>query len=206
MDVLRTAFLPVLNMINRQIGSKTPAQELCQELEGRVMAIRVNNTSLAAFLEVGDQRISLSSDFSGEPDVVLSGSALSLLRLAGSGENLVRDGSIDFTGDSEVAEKFQRLLVYGKPDLEEELSGVVGDVAAHSLGQFARSVGTWGRAAGSTMRQNVSEYLQEESRSVPSRYEVDVFRNEVDTLRDHVARFESRLRRLEGRLDESDAD
>ena len=135
-----------------------------------------------------------------EPDVIATGSLLSLARLAGpDGEAAIRDGMIELTGDQEVALQFQDLLRCGRPDLEEELSGVVGDVIAHSIGEFARGVERWGKEARSTLRQNVSEYLQEESRTVPSRYEADLFRQQVQTLRDDVARFEARLKRLEAK-------
>ena len=113
-----------------------------------------------------------------------------------SGETAVRDGSLDLTGDAETAREFQQLLAFAKPDVEEELSGIVGDVAAHRLGEIARGVGRWGRDARSTMGANIREYLQEESRDAPSRYEVDAFSKNVGTLRDDVDRVEARLNRL----------
>ena len=102
-----------------------------------------------------------------------------------------------------LAQSFQRLLWHARPDLEEELSGVIGDVAAHGLGNLARGVSDWGRKAGSTLRQNLSEYLQEESRAVPSRYEVDKFRGDVEKVRDDVARLEARLALLEQNIETS---
>lgn len=204
MDVLETALSPILHMVNRQISAKTPARQLCDELDGQVFAVRVKDTALAAYIRVHERRVSLSSEFAGEPDVAVCGSLLSLLKLAGSGERSIREGSVEFSGDAEIAEQFRKLLRYGKPDLEEELSNVVGDVAAHSLGELLRSVGRWGRTAGATMRQNVTEYLQEESRTVPSRYEVENFRDQVNVLRDDVARFANRLRDYENRPDSSD--
>ena len=200
MDALETALRPLVAMVNRQIEAKTPALDLCDELVGTVLALRVRGTALALWCEVGNAGIVLSGDRGGEPDIVMAGSLLALLRLGSeSGEEAIRDGSIELTGDAELASKFQKLLRFGRPDIEEELSGVVGDVAAHSMGQFVRSVGSWSRDAGATIRQNVSEYLQEESRAAPSRYEVDDFRKQLDRLRDDVARFEARLKQAEDR-------
>ena len=108
----------------------------------------------------------------------------------------IRDGSLSLSGDAERADRFQRLLMLAKPDLEEELSGVVGDVAAHRLGEMARGLSRWSRDARRTIGENIREYLQEESRDAPSRYEVDRFTAEVNTLRDDVARVEARLNRL----------
>jgi ubiquinone biosynthesis protein UbiJ len=117
----------------------------------------------------------------------------------------VRDGSLELAGDAALAQSFQRLLWHARPDIEEELSGVIGDVAAHGLGDLARSVTDWSREARSTIRQNLSEYLQEESRAVPTRYEADRFRGEVEAMRDDVARLEARVKRLEQNM-EADRD
>jgi ubiquinone biosynthesis protein UbiJ len=197
MNSLETFMWPLASLINRQLRNKTPARELCTELEGTVVAVRVRNTALAMYFLVGPDGLDIRS-YAEDPDVVISGSLLALTRLAGpSADEAIRDGSIELSGDAETAQSFQRLLAYGKPDIEEELSSVLGDVAAHGLGDIVRNVGRWGKNAHETVRQNVREYLQEESRTLPSRYEVDSFRQQTDTLRDDVERFEARLRRLE---------
>ncbi len=198
MNALETLLRPFAALLNRQLQAKTPARELCDELEDRVFAVRVKDTSLAMYIIVGPGEIFLTNEYGEEPDATVTGSLLSLMKLGGpDGEAAIRDGSVDLTGDSEIALKFQALLRYGRPDMEEELSGVIGDVAAHSIGGFARGARRWGEEAGRTLRHNVSEYLQEESRAVPSRYETDAFRDMVESLRDDVARFEARLKRLE---------
>ena len=198
MNALETLLRPFAALLNRQLQSKTPARELCAKLEDRVFAVRVKDTSLAMYIIVGPGEVFLTNEYGSDPDATVSGSLLSLARLAGpDGDAAFRDGAVDLTGDSELAQQFQMLLRYGRPDIEEELSGVVGDVVAHSIGEFARSARRWGNQTASTLRQNVSEYLQEESRAVPSRHETDAFRKEVESLRDDVARLEARMKRLD---------
>jgi ubiquinone biosynthesis accessory factor UbiJ len=197
MDALEAALRPIASLLNRNIAESTPARELCQKLSATVVAIRVRNTALAAYFVVNDEALDLVTSSADEPDVVITGSIITLARMAGqSGEAAIRDGSLDLTGDAETAKEFQQLLAFAKPDVEEELSGIVGDVTAHRLGEIARSVGRWGRDARSTMGDNIREYLQEESRDAPSRYEVDAFSSNVSTLRDDVDRVEARLNRL----------
>ena len=200
MDALETLLRPLAKILNRNIQESTPARELCQELSGTVVAIRVRDTVLSAYFLVHDEALDVrtDADAEAEPDVVIEGSLLTLARMAGSsGENAIRDGSLSLTGDAEIAAQFQQLLKLAQPDLEEEFAGVVGDVAAHRLGEFARGLGRWGREARRTMGSNIREYLQEESRDAPSRYEVDRFSAAVNTLRDDVARIEARLNRLQ---------
>jgi ubiquinone biosynthesis protein UbiJ len=197
MDALEAALRPIASLLNRNISESTPARELCAKLAGTVVAVRVRNTALAAYFVVHDDALNVVAASSEEPDIVITGSIITLARMAGqSGEAAIRDGSLDLTGDAEAASQFQQLLSFAKPDIEEELSAIVGDVAAHRLGEMARSVGRWGRGARSTMGDNIREYLQEESRDAPSRYEADKFSADVSTLRDDVDRVEARLNRL----------
>ena len=198
MNTLETLMRPAAAMMNRQISAKTPAREICAELEGRSFALRVRGTAIALYITVDEGRVVMTGDYIEEPDVVATGSLISLARLAGpAGEKLVRDGAIDMAGDAIVASRFRKLLRYGEPDLEEELSRLVGDAAAHSIGEFVRGVASWTHSTGAIMQQNIGEYLQEESRAVPARHEALAFRESVDTLRDDVARFEARLRKFE---------
>jgi ubiquinone biosynthesis protein UbiJ len=197
MNALETLLRPVTTIINRQIAETTPARELCDELDDRLLAVRVKDTGLAIYLLVNDGQLLLSPSPVGEADVVISGSLFSLARLAGpAGEDLIRQGAVDIIGDAVIAQRFQKLLRYGRPDFEEQMSTVIGDVAAHGIGEATRNVGRWGREARATMQQNVTEYLQEESRVTPSRYEVEAFRERVERLRDDVDRFAARLKKF----------
>jgi ubiquinone biosynthesis protein UbiJ len=198
MNPLEAALRPVASVLNRNIRETTPARELCSKLDGTVVAVRVRNTALAAWFLIHDDLLELRVDCDEEPDVLISGSLLTLARMAGeSGMEALRDGSLELSGNAHQAERFQRLLALAKPDIEEELSSVIGDVAAHRLGNLARGLGSWARDAQSTMGANIREYLQEESRDAPSRYEVDRFSDSVNTLRDDVDRMEARLDRLQ---------
>jgi ubiquinone biosynthesis protein UbiJ len=197
MNSLESVLRPAARLLNKNIQASTPARELCGQLSARVIAVRVRDTALSMYFTIGDDTVKLTTASDSEPDVVLTGSLLTLARMAGqSGEGAIRDGSLDLTGDAETARAFQQLLAFARPDIEEELSGVVGDVAAHRLGEIARSIGRWGRGMRLTMRDNIREYLQEESRRLPSRYEVERFAKDVDVLRDDVDRLAARIDKL----------
>ena len=198
MDALEAALRPVAKILNRNIQESTPARELCVKLSGPVVAVRVSDTALAAYFIVDDEAIDVVAVTAQDPDVIIAGSLITLASLAGqSGTTAIRDGSLDISGNAELAGQFQQLLSFARPDFEEELSGIVGDAAAHRLGELARGFGRWGREARSTMGANIREYLQEESRDAPSRYEVEKFNTDVSKLRDDVDRLEARLNRLQ---------
>jgi len=195
---LESLLRPVEKVLNRNITETTPARELAAGLDGATIAIRVRDTALNMYFAFENEVIALSTEYGDDPDVVISGSLITLSRMVGGGgEAAIRDGDIDMSGDAGTAQRFQKLLDFAKPDMEEELSRVIGDVAAHRLARFARGIGSWARTTRSTMGNNVREYLQEESRDVPTRYEVEQFTYQVGALRDDVERMAARLDRLE---------
>ncbi len=197
-DPLEALLRPIAEVLNRNIAETTPARELATQLDGRTIAIRVRGTALAMYFVFDQDIVTLATEFDADPDVVITGSLVTLARMAGgAGAQAIRDGDIDLTGDAATAQRFQTLLDHAKPDVEEELSRVIGDVAAHQLAEFARGVGNWVRGARSTMGDNIREYLQEESRDLPTRYEVERFGQQVGKLRDDVERIAARLKRLE---------
>ena len=197
MQSLNALLQPLAGMINRRIREKTPARALCEHLDGRTMALRVKDSSLTAYLRVEEDALLLTSEYSGEPDVVLTGTIVALARLAGSsGEAVIREGGIDLNGDALVAQQFQKLLQLGRPDAEDELARLLGQGAAHGVGTMARNFHAWSRDARATMQQNVAEYLQEETRAVPGRHEIEAFQSDIELLRDEVARLEARVKRI----------
>ena len=106
------------------------------------------------------------------------------------------------TGDTELAGDIQKLFRYAKPDFEEELSRLVGDVVAFQVGTFVRQARDWGKQSSETFHSNVGEYLQEESRAVPTGVEMDEFMSGVEDLRDDADRFAARIERIRRRLSE----
>lgn len=210
---------PLETLLNRSIASSSTARELCRRLDGKVLAVHLQlqlrataaeataaqdpqapaGTFSLYFRALGE-RMSLDTRSEAAPNASLSGTPWALLRLTGPApEAALRSGAVHIQGDAEVAQNFSELLDQARPDLEEELSRLIGDIAAHQIGRAARSALSFARRAADTFAQNVSEYLQEEGRDVPSRTEAEEFLGGVDTLREDVDRFEARLALLERR-------
>lgn len=190
---------PLESVLNRNIAGSSVARRLCRQLEGKTLAMHLTGTPLSIQFRSDGERMALDTA-AGAANATLSGSPLSFMRLAGSApQAALRSGAVHIEGDAEVAQAFSELLKHARPDLEEELSRVVGDVAAHQIGNFARSAFAFGRRASDTLARNVAEYLQEEGRDLPTRVEADEFIAGVDVLRDAVDRLEARLALLEAR-------
>lgn len=191
---------PLESLLNRNLAASAAARALCQRLDAKVLALHVEGVPLSVYFKSHGESMTLHTEHQGTPDATLSGSPLSLLRLAGPApEAALRGGSVHIEGDAEVAQTFSELLKAAQPDLEEELSRVVGDVAARQIGNAARSALGFALRAKDTFMQNIAEYLQEEGRDVPNRTEAEEFLQGVDKVRDDVERLEARLRLLEKR-------
>jgi ubiquinone biosynthesis protein UbiJ len=185
---------PLESVLNRNIAASSTARSLCRRLQSKVLALHVEGLPLSLYFMSQGETMQLDTTHDGAVDATLSGTPLSFLRLAGpKPESAVRAGAVHVQGDAEVAQAFSELLTHARPDFEEELSRVVGDVAAHQIGNLARSALGFTRRATDTLAQNVAEFLQEEGRDVPSRTEAEEFVAGVDALREAADRFEARL-------------
>jgi len=107
---------------------------------------------------------------------------------------------VRISGDAEVAARYRELLELARPDWEEELSRLIGDLPARRLSLVARAALSWARGFARSAQANVAEYLQEESRALVSKPEVEEFLGQVDALRETADRVEARIARLERRL------
>lgn len=114
-------------------------------------------------------------------------------------EAAMRDVQID--GDTELARAIDFLFRNLRWDVEEDLSRVVGDVAAHRMAGAARSFGAWQREAAERLGQNVAEYLKEEAGLLVHPHELERFGREVEALRDAVERLEKRVERVAAAVD-----
>ena len=192
---------PLESALNRNIAASSAARRLCRQLEGKVLSVQFTGLPLSIRFRSDGERMSLDTAQGEAAAATLSGSPLSFMRMAGPApESALRSGAVHIEGDAEVAQAFSELLQHARPDLEEELSRVIGDVAAHQIGNVARSAIAFGRRASDTFARNIAEYLQEEGRDLPTRTEADEFIAGVDLLRDDVDRLEARLKLLNSRL------
>ena len=189
-------------VLNRCIGGSSRARELLEGLDGRGLSIIVTGLGICLRLQASKTHLSLSAasvrSDTTTATATVEGTPLVLLGLLGNaGAKGFRNSGARLSGDAPTAEAFAELLRHARPDIEEELSRIIGDIPAHEIAGAARRTDAFARRAGSAVTMNASEFLQEEARQVPPRVEVDAFSRDVDRLRDDVERAAQRLGRLE---------
>ncbi len=104
--------------------------------------------------------------------------------------------AIDVSGNAKLASEVLVLVRHLRWDVEEDLSRIVGDVAAHRLVDTLRAFAGWQRDAFARLADSTMEYVIEERRMLVSRGEFEAHVAAVGRLRDGLARLEQRLRRL----------
>ena len=183
----------ILSKINSQITTRTSAKKISQELEGKILSIQIKNTSHFFNVIMISNELNLHTNKENF-DVQISGSLISFTNLLrDNSSDALRDGSIGINGDVAVAQKFQKLFEMIKPDIEEELSHIVGDVMANNIVKFSKKTGHWMLNTRDILQENIKEYLQEEIKLMPSKYEFNFFSKEVSKIRDDIERLEKKI-------------
>jgi ubiquinone biosynthesis protein UbiJ len=100
------------------------------------------------------------------------------------------------TGSADFAQELGYVIQHLRWDVEEDLSRVFGDIAAHRLTTGVSAIAAWQREKLKNLAENFAEYLTEERPAIARRLAIADFSAEVDGLRDDVARLEKRLQRL----------
>src|SRR6202012_3072012 len=114
------------NVLNRGLPRSPRAQQLCAELTGRSVAVEVREIARLLLESTGTSLRISRGDAGADAEIV--GGPFGLLALgAASPEAVLQRGDVEIRGDAELAEKFRELVLLLRPDVEEDLSRVLGD-------------------------------------------------------------------------------
>jgi ubiquinone biosynthesis protein UbiJ len=196
----------VESLLNRSIDGSIKAAAAAGGLNRTSLRVDIEGlSSIRAAVAAG--RLALAAGDGAQADAVICGSPVSLLRLlasgaaaqAGAARDVARE-RVRITGDAEVAARYRELIELARPDWEEELSRLVGDLPARRLALAASGALAFAARVRRTAGENLAEYLTEESRDLASKPEVEEFVLGVDRLREAADRVDARLTLLEQRL------
>ena len=183
---------PATRAVNHVLRSAPLAMERLRRHAGRTASFQVGPVTLAFTVQTTGE---VTAALPHVPrDLTVRISPFLLPRLAAREDAAFRE--IDMQGDMELAQEISFLARNLTWDVEEDLSKVVGDIAAHRIVAGARAFGEWGREAVLRTSQGAAEYWTEESPLIASRVKVEDFVRGVAELRDAVERIEKRIERL----------
>ncbi len=129
------------------------------------------------------------------PSVTIRLTQATVLQILAEGEEAWRKANVQ--GDTEFAAAISKLAANLRWDVEEDLSRVFGDIAAHRMAEVGRSAAAWPKQAASSLAGNVAEFLTEEKHLLVTPLRAAEFVRDVDEMRDAVERLDKRIERLQ---------
>ncbi|MGF1743907.1 ubiquinone biosynthesis accessory factor UbiJ [Vibrio minamisatsumaniensis] len=166
-------------------------------LKGQIIQVHLKELNKTLTF-VFSQQIDVLSEYGGQPDCYLSLnlSVLPELREQSNITKLIKQDKLILDGDIQLAQKFAQLMTDCKPDLEEWLSRVTGDVIAHTLVQGVKNVGGFVSQQVTKHQHHLAQVLTEEWKMAPAPLEVAHFCDQVDDVKSSAARLEAKLNTL----------
>ncbi len=187
----QSAFLAAVNHLLAGHGWAT---DKLRHHAGRRAALRI--PPFEARFVVQDSGL-LAADPGEEPaEAVLTLPPATLAKHFATGSTGTAD--LQTEGDASLAVDLANVLRGLRWDAEEDLSKLVGDIAAHRLVSFGKAFLSWKTRATLSLGQALAEYWTEEKPQVAKAADLQRFAAEVDTVRDAVERLEKRIERLKG--------
>lgn len=187
---------PFIKFFNRVLSDYPAARVRLQAHRGKVIASQVGpvSTRMRVTKEGEMELVGDAGNNAAAPDVSF---ILPLSLLPG----MITQGAaalsqVTFTGDSELAATLSDIARNVEWDVEEDLSRVVGDVAAHRVIESRLRAREWRNQAGQRLTANVAEYLTEERRAFITRREHEDLTRQSEILRDDIARLDARFAKM----------
>jgi ubiquinone biosynthesis protein UbiJ len=186
--VLETPFAAALN---RLLQAEPWARERLAPFAGQAVRFRAPPLPELVFEILAGGRLAPST---ATPTLTITLGADALPALARGEEHFMRAVQID--GNAKLATEVLHLARHLRWDVEEDLSSLVGDAAAHRAVNLARELFAWQLDSLKRLGESFAEYAVDERRMLVTRAEFEPFAAQTAQLRDSLERLEARLRRL----------
>jgi ubiquinone biosynthesis protein UbiJ len=177
--------------LNHLLDAEPWARERLAPFAGDTVEVRSPPLPALRFVILPGGRLEAGGE---DPSLTITVRPDALLALPRGEEHFLR--SVEVTGNPRLASEVMTLMRNLRWDIEEDLSKLVGDVAAHRLASAARAFAAWQGDVARRLTESLADYVVEEKRVLVGRPEMQRFADEVARLRDAVERLEKRIQRL----------
>jgi ubiquinone biosynthesis protein UbiJ len=183
---------PVAAAINHMLKSASWARERLAPCAGKIA--RFNVAPFTVTLAILDSGEVAAAPDTGSADATFTLTPGTALRMLAQDQDAWQQ--VAAAGDTGFTREILYVAQNLRWEVEEDLSRVFGDVAAHRMVRTAHELTRWQRETAASFARSLAAYWTEERPLIASRANVDSFVRDVDTLRDDVARLEKRLDNL----------
>lgn len=183
---------PLATAFNHLLKSASWARARLKPFAGKTVCF--NLTPFAVTLAILDSGEVENSTATGAPDASFRLTPGTALRVLSAEQHAWRDVQVE--GDTELAREILAIAQNLRWDVEEDLSRIFGDIAAHRMVQAGNDLKRWQQQTGDSLARAAAAYWTEEQPLIATRRDIEQYLHDVDVLRDDVARTEKRLENL----------
>jgi ubiquinone biosynthesis accessory factor UbiJ len=184
---------PLMGTLNHLLRGQPWLRDRLLPFAGRTAALEVFPAKLMVSVDADGQLLAAGDEAGADVVVRIPVSAVFMLA---AGDERARS-LIQMSGDPAFAGVLGGVLRELRWDIEEDLSRVVGDIAAHRMVETGRALLDWQGRVAHNVAQTFAEFLTEEKPVLAQRSELTDWVHEVDLVREAVERLEKRIVRLE---------
>jgi ubiquinone biosynthesis accessory factor UbiJ len=177
--------------LNRLLAAEPWARERLAPFAGATLEVRADPLPRLWFTVLPGGRLVPGGD---QPALTITLTPEVLAQLPRGEEHALR--AVRVEGDPALAGAVSTLLRHLRWDFEEDLSRLIGDVAAHRVAGALRELAAWQADTARRLAETVADYAVEEKRVLIGRAEMERFADAVARLRDDLERLEKRIARL----------
>lgn len=180
---------PVAAAVNHLLQGASWARERLKPFAGKT--VRFNLAPFAVTLAIRDSGEVADATAAGAADASFTLTPGIALRMLAEDPNTWQE--VEFDGDTALAREILAIAQNLSWDIEEDLSRVFGDIAAHRMVQAGARLKRWQFETADNIARSAAAYWTEEQPLIASRQDIERFVRDVDALRDDVARVEQRI-------------
>jgi ubiquinone biosynthesis accessory factor UbiJ len=185
---------PIASALNHLLDAEPWARARLSPFGGETVAIATPPLPELRLSILADGRVAPAADDSAQPSLTLALGANALAGIVRGEEHLMR--AVEVTGNARLASEVMLLVRHLRWDAEEDLSRLVGDIAARRIVALARDFVGWQADAVQRLASSLVEYAVEEKRYVVPRPELEPLAAGIARLRDAIERLEKRIERI----------
>jgi ubiquinone biosynthesis protein UbiJ len=185
---------PFASALNHLLEAEPWARERLAPFSGETVALAAAPLPELRLSILADGRVAPAAADAAAPSLTLALGADALAAIARGEEYFMR--SVAVTGNARLASEVMLLVRHLRWDPEEDLSRLVGDVAARRMVGVARDLASWQIDAAQRLAESLVEYAVEERHILVARRELEPLAAGVARLRDAIERLEKRIERI----------
>lgn len=165
-----------------------------KNFKGKNILIKISE--LEMFFKVNDEGLLVLNDEKVLPDASI------LMTLNSFFNQIINKKNKDITiqGDIDLAKEVSEALRKIRWDVEEDLSKIIGDIAANKVGRLGKDLIDGSKSAVINIAEAAKEYWEEESPLIAKKMRVEQLLSDIDVISEDVERLEAKINSLEFKI------